>query len=134
MKGREWRIAVSGCRDAGTVDLAATLQEEKRGAWFPVMVLVGDCPTGVDAQVRAWCEYEGVAYTVFYADWDIHGKAAGPIRNREMVAEAHVLLAFWDGKSRGTLSAIREAVKAGVDVRIYPVRTAKHEAASYKGR
>ncbi len=38
----------------------------------------------------------------FPADWDKYGKAAGPIRNQQMGDYADMLLAFWDGKSKGT--------------------------------
>lgn len=83
--------------------------------WVYTEVVVGDCPTGLDKCVREWCPEA----RVFEADWEAHGKAAGPIRNRKMVQAADLLVAFWDGKSQGTLSAIREAARAGVPVRIF---------------
>lgn len=45
---------------------------------------------------------------VFPADWDTHGKAAGPIRNRQMAEYASHLLAFWDYTSKGTMNMINE--------------------------
>ena len=57
------------------------------------------------------------------ADWRKHGKAAGPIRNEEMVdAGAHICLAFPVPGSRGTWDCIRKAADAGIPVRIYPAR------------
>jgi len=44
------------------------------------------------------------------ADWDTHGKAAGPIRNRVMAKEGDALLLIWDGKSRGS-NDMRKAMK-----------------------
>lgn len=38
----------------------------------------------------------------FPADWDKHGKAAGPIRNKDMAQYADALLLIWDGQSRGS--------------------------------
>lgn len=38
----------------------------------------------------------------FPADWDTHGKAAGPIRNKQMAEYADALLLIWDGESRGS--------------------------------
>ena len=53
------------------------------------------------------------------ADWDKHGKAAGMIRNREMVAlGADICLAFPIGRSPGTRACIREAQRAGIPVRV----------------
>ena len=56
---------------------------------------------------------------VFEADWDKHGKAAGPIRNAAMMEDADILVAIWDGESRGTKSAIDEARKRRVETHIH---------------
>ena len=50
--------------------------------------------------------------TVFPAQWDTYGKAAGMIRNKEMAdyaiknSDKAILFAFWDGQSRGTKGMI----------------------------
>lgn len=55
----------------------------------------------------------------YVADWNRHGKAAGPIRNRQMATDgADLVLAFWDGKSPGTLDMIRVAMKQRITVEI----------------
>jgi hypothetical protein len=109
------KIAFSGCRDAAVSD--DTIASYASGA---EMVLVGDCPTGVDLCVREWCERAEQNYFVFEAHWDKYGRAAGPERNQRIAAAADRLVAFWDGVSRGTRSAITQAVKAGVPVQIIP--------------
>lgn len=38
----------------------------------------------------------------FPADWNLHGRSAGYIRNTEMANYADELLAIWDGESKGT--------------------------------
>jgi hypothetical protein len=43
-----------------------------------------------------------VSYTEFPANWDKHGKAAGPIRNIAMAEYGDTLLLIWDGESRGS--------------------------------
>lgn len=50
------------------------------------------------------------------ADWDAHGKAAGPIRNRKMAQEADALLLLWDGKSKGSASMLAEAKRTGLQI------------------
>lgn len=52
-----------------------------------LQVFVGDAK-GADEMVRDWCKSSGVKYTVFNAQWDMHGKPAGPIRNQVMVDAA----------------------------------------------
>lgn len=60
----------------------------------------------------------GIPCRVFPADWKNNGKAAGPIRNIEMleVFEPDMVLAFPIGESRGTYHMIDIAKKAGVKV------------------
>lgn len=53
---------------------------------------------------------------VFTADWDKHGKAAGPIRNRQMAQYADALFLIWDGKSRGSANMKMEMKKLGKPV------------------
>lgn len=54
----------------------------------------------------------------FAAEWGKFGKAAGPIRNKLMAQNATHLIAFWDGKSRGTMHMIDYANKMGLKVKV----------------
>jgi hypothetical protein len=56
---------------------------------------------------------------VYKADWDRHGKAAGMIRNKDIVTNSEAVIAFWDGKSRGTKGAIDMAEKQLKPVWVY---------------
>lgn len=88
------------------------------GTWS---LLVGDCPTGVDAWVwqqavrRAWPRLQ------IHAPWQQSGRGAGPRRNRAMARYAALgpalCLAFPGG--RGTASMCREAARRGIPVRRY---------------
>ena len=53
------------------------------------------------------------------ADWATHGRAAGPIRNTQMVDISEVLIAFWDGESRGTKDVITKAINSGLETHVY---------------
>ena len=55
---------------------------------------------------------------LFPADWKKYGKSAGYVRNSEMAEVAESLIAFWDGKSRGTKNMIDIAKNKGLKVRI----------------
>ena len=57
---------------------------------------------GADSLGKAYAEARGFRIKNFPADWKKHNKAAGPIRNKQMGDYADALVAFWDGKSRGT--------------------------------
>src|SRR5271157_4556092 len=54
------------------------------------------------------------------ADWDKYGRAAGMIRNKQMLVEGQpdLVLAFWDGVSRGTANMIELAKKANIPVKV----------------
>ena len=108
---------------------------DRRGVWRAlheqaigtdgVTVVHGDCPTGADRYAREWCaetQLEGLPVTEerHPADWDKHGRAAGPIRNNEMVAlGADIVLAFPLGESRGPRGCMRAADAAGIPVITY---------------
>lgn len=55
---------------------------------------------------------------VFQAYWERHRRAAGPIRNAQIVEAAEEVVAFWNGSSRGTLNTIVQAVRKGLAVRV----------------
>ena len=78
--------------------------------------VVSGCANGIDSLGEEWARQAGIPVKQFPANWDQHGKAAGPIRNRQMAANADALLAIWDGKSRGTANMIREAEARGLPV------------------
>lgn len=75
-------------------------------------IVTGDA-RGVDAEAKRVGELLGVPVRVFPADWQKHGKSAGVIRNSDIVAAADRILAFWDGKSRGTMDTVRKARAVG---------------------
>ena len=78
----------------------------------PVEVIHGGA-RGADQISGEMATHIGMPVQVFPADWETHGKAAGPIRNREMLDQLEpgdLVLAFWDGRSRGTLDTIHETL------------------------
>lgn len=72
--------------------------------------------TGVDGMADDWAWYHGIPVKKFPADWKKHGKAAGPIRNAQMLKEfgPDVVVAFPGG--RGTGDMVQRAKAHGVKV------------------
>lgn len=54
----------------------------------------------------------------FPPDWDSFGKKAGALRNIEMAKYGETLIAFWDGKSKGTKHMIDTAKERGLKVKV----------------
>ena len=114
------RILVCGSRT--WTDYEAILEELAFSAEWGDTIMSGVAP-GADAMaIQAAKEIGGMKYVEFPADWKKHGRAAGPIRNQQMLDEGKpdMVIAFWDGESRGTLDMIGRAVRAGYEVRIIP--------------
>lgn len=68
---------------------------------------------GADTIAQMYAEERDYALEIMEADWDAHGKSAGYKRNQAMSDVATHLIAFWDGKSRGTKHMIDIATRAG---------------------
>lgn len=112
------RILVCGCRDWTDRDvIVETLGEFIQ---FDVKIIHGGA-SGADAiAAQLAAETSWMTPQIYPADWKRHGRAAGPIRNQQMLDEGKpdLVLAFWDGRSHGTLDMIKRATVAGVPVRI----------------
>jgi hypothetical protein len=68
---------------------------------------------GADTLAERYAKENGVNILVYTANWELHGKSAGAIRNRIIVENCDQLIAFWDKKSRGTKMAIEMAKEKG---------------------
>lgn len=99
-----------------------TLKEALDQIDWEIDEVVSGTQKGVDRLGEAYAESEYLPVKKFEPDWDQHGKAAGPIRNREMANYADALLAVWNGQSPGTRSMIETAQEEDLD-RIYVYRT-----------
>lgn len=87
---------------------AETLKRLKPGD-----VVVSGAARGPDSWGVIAAKSAGHAVEEIPADWDRHGKAAGFLRNTTIAEQADAVLAFWDGKSRGTLDTITKAHELG---------------------
>ena len=89
---------------------AATLAERP-------FVLIHGGAKGADSLSGLWAAARQVGdVRVYEADWETHGRSAGPIRNKLMLTDGqpHVIIAFKGGS--GTADMIRQGKKAGVPV------------------
>ena len=73
---------------------------------------------GIDTCVRLWAEARGIPVTEYLPDYASFGRAAPLVRNRLIVNNADAVVAFWDGKSRGTAYTVNYAQKQGKPVTV----------------
>lgn len=126
------RILVCGSRNYGQEKfeywIIRTILDELLRHWrdhnSDKMTLIEGGGKGADSVAFDWArdEYLRVDHLSFPADWDTYGKAAGPIRNQQMLDEGRpdLVLAFTSNlkESKGTKDMVTRAAKAGVEVRI----------------
>lgn len=81
-------------------------------------VIVSGGAQGVDQTAIYWAKFFALETKVYLPDWNKHGKSAGMIRNSLIVEDCDRLVAFWNGKSKGTKDSIDKARKAGKPVEV----------------
>lgn len=109
------RIAVVGSRDYPDLDkVVAFVRSLPRDT-----VIITGGARGVDRLAELTAIGMHIQVVVHRADWTKNGRAAGPMRNAEIVDDCDELVAFWTGTSPGTLDSIRKAACAGKAVRIF---------------
>lgn len=86
--------------------------------WLPTdITIISGGATGVDDRALDWAAINWTPFMLYKADWHKHGKAAGFIRNKQMLEEGKpdLVIAFPGGK--GTANMVNIARKAGVEVK-----------------
>ena len=73
----------------------------------PYVTIVSGGAKGADALAEQYADECGYEKKIFFANWDLYGKRAGYLRNRQMHEyisqfENRGIVCFWDGKSKGT--------------------------------
>jgi hypothetical protein len=126
LNGQTWLIC--GGRDfadQGMFDDA--MYELTRRFGMPEKVIHG-AQRGADTMGEHFVRRHGLTVRRFRADWRHHGKAAGPIRNQQMIDDGKPKLVIAFPGGNGTADMVAKARKAGIDVaEIKP--TAKSSAA-----
>ena len=119
----EVRIIVAGSRGVHDYTLLSSrLSEYLEKASNRDITIISGMARGADQLGERFAKDHGLKIKQFPANWNMYGKSAGPIRNRQMAEYAAggrgVLFAFWDGLSRGTQSMISLAEQYGLEIHI----------------
>ena len=101
---------------------------EKYDDEFPIDLVIHGGAAGPDTISGIWADSLDKPVKVFRAKWQEHGRKAGIFRNIEMLDylklqtdpnDSPCVIAFWDGKSKGTKHTIDTARKRGIPTRVY---------------
>lgn len=100
------RIAVIGSRNLTVKNLGDYLPEG-------TTELVSGGAKGIDTCAREYAAANGLKLTEFLPEYDRYGRGAPIKRNFQIIEYADAVIAFWDGKSRGTKMVIETCEKQG---------------------
>lgn len=113
-----FRVIIAGGRDFNNYPGLVRVMDKLLSNINDEIVVVCGKARGADSLGEKYAKERGYAVRYFPADWDMNGRSAGYIRNEEMAQNADALVAFWDGKSRGTQHMIQTAHKYKLSVRV----------------
>ena len=99
------KVAVVGSRSIFATDIGMYISDGDE--------IVSGGAVGVDSCAAEYAKKNGLKLTVFLPQYERYGRAAPIARNKKIVDYADKIIAFWDGKSKGTLSVIKYAEKTG---------------------
>lgn len=116
------KLIIAGSRSVENYDVLLQAIKNSEFDMDEFDTIVSGCALGADSLgIRYAMEHKKniQRFPVSAADWRLHGKAAGPIRNQKMADVGDALIALWDGESRGTLDMIGRMVKDKKPVYIF---------------
>lgn len=115
-----YKIIIAGGRDFMDYNLLKEkvnkILQEKRVTHK--IVIISGCARGADTLGVRYASENIFDVDKYPADWDKYGKKAGYMRNVEMAENADALIAFWDGKSKGTKHMIDIATERNLPIRV----------------
>ena len=106
------KVAVIGSRGLQVDHLENYLSEG-------VTEIVSGGARGVDTCARNYALSHGLKLTEFLPEYGKYGRGAPLRRNLAIIEYADLVLAFWDGKSKGTKFVIDNCKKRNIPVVVY---------------
>ena len=114
---QQFKIIIAGSRDFSSFKTLENFCNTVIPSGVEVTIISGGA-RGADRLGERYARKYNYSLQIYPAEWDVYGRAAGPIRNEQMASVATHLIAFWDGSSRGTQNMINLAHRYGLDTRI----------------
>lgn len=112
------KIAVIGSRNLVVKDLGRYLPEN-------VTEIVSGGARGIDTCAREYAKAYGIKLTEFLPEYEKYGRSAPLKRNLQIIYYADLVLAFWDGHSRGTKFVIDNCKKRNKKVTVIKTVSSK---------
>ncbi|MDO1451324.1 DUF2493 domain-containing protein [Rhodocytophaga aerolata] len=110
------KTAVIGSRNFTNYEI---VEETLDGYDLPLIISGG--AKGADTLAEQYAKEKGIPTLIFKPDYEKYGKRAPRLRNKEIIDACQRVIAFWDGKSRGTVYTIKYALQKGLTVHCIPL-------------
>ena len=116
----QYKVIIAGTRDFADYQLLARKCDKilAKKTKDTLITIISGTAKGADRLGERYAKDRGYRVERFPANWDRDGNKAGPLRNIEMAKHADALIAFWDGRSRGTRHMIDTALNGELAVRV----------------
>jgi hypothetical protein len=74
-----------------------------------ITTVVSGGAMGIDRFAAIWAKDNNLQLIEHIPDWQTNGRAAGFIRNEQIIKDADYVVAIWDGVSKGTVNSMQWA-------------------------
>ena len=125
LKGPPKRVIIAGGRGVNDYDMLEEAMNKVYEQYPSISTVNSGKASGADTLGEKWAASKDIDIAEFPAHWKPGRKDAGYKRNVRMAEKADMLVAFWDGRSRGTGHMVEIARKKGLPFIIIDTRTGK---------
>jgi len=108
------KVAIIGSRNIANIELSGYLPKN-------ISMIVSGGARGIDTLAEKYADKNGIPKLIFLPDYKRYGKIAPLLRNKQIVDNADIIIAFWKGHSRGTKYTIDYAKECCKEVIIHLV-------------
>ena len=105
------KVAIIGSRSIKVRDLEKYLPNE-------VTEIVSGGAKGIDTCAREYANKAGIKLTEFLPEYNKYKRGAPLKRNMQIIEYSDIVIAFWDGRSKGTKFVIDNCKKMNKELRI----------------
>lgn len=81
--------------------------------------LISGGAKGIDTKTREFALSHGIQILEILPDYELHGRSAPILRNNVIIDQSDLVIAFWDGKSRGTEYVINRCLNVNKSIIVY---------------
>lgn len=108
------KLLIAGSRGITNFDLSPYITND-------VDTIISGGANGVDTLAEGYADKHQISKYIMRPRYEIYGRRAPLLRNREMVDMSDEVLIIWDGQSRGTAYTIKYAQSVKKPIKVIKV-------------